>query len=108
MITIPEPEDRTEENGTRCTFLPYNSGAENDLAVRRAGLHDVSIDAGGRVSNKPIKWEYFSDTDRHSLFLFYRLLNNFRKNLPVFSTTNYSWSLSSPVKRLQLTGSEPA
>jgi glycosidase len=67
--------------------------------------YDVSIDEGGRVSNKPIKWEYFSDTDRHSLFLFYRLLNNFRKNLPVFSTTNYSWSLSSPAKRLQLNGS---
>jgi glycosidase len=67
--------------------------------------YDVSIDEGGRVSNKPIKWEYFSDTDRHSLFLFYRLLNSFRKNLPVFSTTNYSWSLASTTKRLQLTGS---
>ena len=67
--------------------------------------YDISIDDGGRVSNKPIKWEYFSDTDRHSLYLFYRLLNNFRKNLPVFSTTNYSWSLSSTTKRLQLTGS---
>jgi glycosidase len=67
--------------------------------------YDVSIDDGGRTSNKPIRWDYFSDTDRHSLFLFYRLLNNFRKNLPVFSTTNYSWSLSSPAKRLQLTGS---
>jgi hypothetical protein len=68
--------------------------------------YDVSIDAGGRVSEKPIKWEYFSEPDRHSLFLVYRLLNNFRKNLPVFSTNNYSWSLSSTAKRLQLIGSD--
>jgi glycosidase len=68
--------------------------------------YDISIDAGGRTSEKPIKWDYFSDHDRHSLFLFYRLLNNFRKNLPVFSTTNYSWSLASTAKRLQLTGSD--
>jgi len=68
--------------------------------------YDISIDDGGRTSNKPIKWDYFSDTDRHSLFLFYRLLNNFRKNLPVFSTSNYSWSLASTAKRFQLIGSD--
>jgi len=66
--------------------------------------YDISIDYGGRVSNKPIKWDYYSDTDRHRLYQFYRLLNYLKKNEEVFSTDNYSWSLSSPVKRLQLNG----
>jgi hypothetical protein len=66
--------------------------------------YDISIDYGGRVSNKPIKWDYYSDTDRHRLYQFYRLLNYLKKNEEVFSTDNYSWSLSSPMKRLQLNG----
>jgi glycosidase len=67
--------------------------------------YDISIDAGGRVSNKPILWNYYSDPDRHRLFLFYRLLNYLKKTQEVFSTDNYSWSLSSTMKRLQLNGS---
>lgn len=66
--------------------------------------YDISIDFGGRVSDKPIKWDYYSDSDRHRLFLFYKLLNYLRKTQEVFSTENYSWSLSSPMKRLQLNG----
>lgn len=68
--------------------------------------YDISIDYGGRLSNKPILWEYFSDPDRHRLFLFYKLLNNLRKNHPVFSTGNYTYSLSSSMKRLQLCGTD--
>jgi hypothetical protein len=68
--------------------------------------YDVNIDFGGRTSEKPIRWEYYSDADRHTLFLFYKMLNNFRKTLPVFSTTNYSYSLSSTAKRIQLIGAD--
>jgi glycosidase len=66
--------------------------------------YDISIDYGGRVSNKPIKWDYYSDIDRHRLYLFYKLLNYLKKTQEVFSTDNYSWSLSSPMKRLTLNG----
>jgi glycosidase len=64
--------------------------------------YDISIDAGGRTSEKPIKWDYFRDTDRYRLFLVYKLLNNLRETQPVFRTTTYSYSLSSPLKRIQL------
>jgi glycosidase len=64
--------------------------------------YDVSIDEGGRTSEKPIKWEYYSDEDRHRLYLTYKLLNDLRKNESVFRTTSYSWSLSTPQKWLQL------
>ena len=64
--------------------------------------YDISIDNGGRTSEKPIKWDYFLDFDRHRLFVIYKLLNNLRKTQPVFGTNNYSFSLSTPLKSLQL------
>jgi hypothetical protein len=64
--------------------------------------YDVSIDEGGRTGEKPIKWDYFSDEDRHRLYLTYKFLNNLRKSQPVFRTSNYSWSLSTPMKRFLL------
>jgi glycosidase len=68
--------------------------------------YDISIDYGGRISEKPILWDYYSQPERHRLFLFYKVLNNLRKNHPVFTTTSFTYSLSSPLKRLQLCGTD--
>ena len=67
--------------------------------------YDISINEGGRTSEKPIKWDYYSNPDRYHLFQTYRSLNNLRKTQEVFSTGTLSYSLSLPVKRLRLTGS---
>lgn len=64
--------------------------------------YDISINAGGRTSEKPIKWDYFLDADRHRTYLIYKLLNNLKTSQPVFSTTTYSYSLSTPLKSIQL------
>lgn len=64
--------------------------------------YDVSIDAGGRTSEKPLKWDYYLDPDRHRLYLIYKLLNDLRKTQPVFATYDDSYSLSTPLKQLQL------
>ncbi len=64
--------------------------------------YDVSIDAGGRTSEKPIRWDYYNDPDRHRLFVIYKLLNMLRKTQPVFSTSNYTYSLTATVKRIGL------
>ena len=66
--------------------------------------YDVSIDENGRTGEKPIKWDYYADEDRHQLYLTYKFLNDLRKSQPAFSTTGYSYSLSTPAKRLTLTG----
>jgi hypothetical protein len=66
--------------------------------------YDVSIDENGRTGEKPIKWDYYSDEDRHQLYLTYKFLNDLRKSQPAFSTSGYSYSLSTPAKRLTLTG----
>jgi 1,4-alpha-glucan branching enzyme len=63
--------------------------------------YDISIDEGGRLSEKPIKWDYYSDEDRHNLFLMYKFLIGLRNNQPAFSSANYSAMLTDPVKRLQ-------
>ncbi|MGB8490088.1 MAG: alpha-amylase family glycosyl hydrolase [Bacteroidales bacterium] len=64
--------------------------------------YDISIDSNGRTGEKPIKWDYFNDPDRHRLYLIYKLLNNLRTNHPAFGTDNYSYSLTTPLKSLQL------
>jgi 1,4-alpha-glucan branching enzyme len=66
--------------------------------------YDVSIEANGRTGEKPIKWDYYNDEDRHQLYLMYKFLNNLRKSQPALSTSVYSFSLSTPLKRLTLTG----
>jgi hypothetical protein len=64
--------------------------------------YDVSIDFGGRTSEKPIKWEYNLDPDRHRLYLIYKVLNNLRTSQPVFGTYDFSYSLTSSLKQLKL------
>jgi hypothetical protein len=66
--------------------------------------YDISIDENGRTGEKPIKWDYYSDEDRHQLYLTYKFLNDLRNNQPVLSTSTYTFALSTPMKRLTLTG----
>ena len=64
--------------------------------------YDVSIDFGGRTSEKPIKWDYNLDPDRHRLYLIYKVLNNLRASQPVFGTYDFSYSLTASLKQLKL------
>ena len=52
--------------------------------------YDYNIDFNGRVGNKPIKWDYFSDVNRKRLYNITRNLIHLRKTNSVFKTTNYS------------------
>jgi glycosidase len=65
--------------------------------------YDISIDENGRTGEKPIKWDYYSDEDRHQLYLTYKFLNDLRNSQPVLSSSSYSFALSTPMKRLTLT-----
>jgi len=65
--------------------------------------YDISIDQNGRTGEKPIKWDYFSDTKRQKLYRFYKVMNFLRTTEHVFQPgTTYTWSLSSATKRMQL------
>jgi hypothetical protein len=64
--------------------------------------YDVPINENGRTGEKPIRWDYFSDDYRNRLYRVYKLLINLRKTQPAFGTADYTYSLSSSSKRLQL------
>lgn len=64
--------------------------------------YDISIDTGGRVGQKPPKWDYLSDADRLKLFNVYATLINLKESEPVFSTTNYTLDLAGGVKKILL------
>lgn len=68
--------------------------------------YDVSINQNGRTGEKPIRWEYLSDDYRKRLYNIYRLLIKLRKTQPAFGTGDYTYSLSSSAKRLQLNGND--
>lgn len=64
--------------------------------------YDISINYNGRTGEKPLKWYYYYDTDHKHLYQVYSFLNSLRRNHEVFMTTDYSYLLSSILKRINL------
>ncbi|MCK4813474.1 MAG: T9SS type A sorting domain-containing protein, partial [Candidatus Marinimicrobia bacterium] len=73
--------------------------------------YDYSINYGGRLGNKPIKWEYYDEPDRKDVYNLYSIMNFLRANYPVFSngTTGVELSVGNGVagKRIKLSGAGP-
>ncbi len=65
--------------------------------------YDVSIDFNGRTGNKPVRWNYYNEGPRKRLFQVYSALINLRRTYPdVFSTTDFTASVSGIVKVIKL------
>lgn len=64
--------------------------------------YDISIDQGGRLGRKPIKWEYFQDPDRKRLYDLVSLINHWRVAEPVFGTTDFTTSFNGIIKSITL------
>ena len=64
--------------------------------------YDVSIDYNGRVGRKPVRWEYYEDADRKTLYDVYVDMCNLRINHPAFSTTDYTIDLTDHFKTVVL------
>jgi glycosidase len=65
--------------------------------------YDISIDENGRTGEKPIKWEYFNDTDRRNNYLIYKALIDLRKDESAcFQTNDYSMNVSGALKTITL------
>jgi 1,4-alpha-glucan branching enzyme len=64
--------------------------------------YDYSIDYNGRVGEKPIKWDYYTDTDRKNLYNNFAALVELKKNNPAFSSANYSLFQTGKLKRLNI------
>jgi 1,4-alpha-glucan branching enzyme len=68
--------------------------------------YDISINQNGRTGDKPIHWDYTADADRLNLHNVYARLVKMKTNNPVFTTTNFKYSLADAVKTIQLIGAD--
>ncbi|RZK92657.1 MAG: hypothetical protein EOO98_02350 [Pedobacter sp.] len=64
--------------------------------------YDISIDFNGRTGEKPIKWDYFTDPNRKTLYDAYSKFIKLKKNNSIFNTTNSAYSLTGGVKYIKL------
>ncbi len=62
--------------------------------------YDVSINYGGRLAPKPIRWNYYTEGPRSRLFKVWSALINLKKNYPAFSSDNFPMSVSGYLKRM--------
>jgi len=61
-----------------------------------------SIDYGGRLGEKPVRWDYVDNPSRTYLFRVMAKLIYLKKTYPIFRTTDFSYSLTGVTKWLKL------
>jgi len=62
-------------------------------------------DIGGddnRLTPKPIKWDYYGDWNRRSIYYVYSYLNKIRVEEPAFETEDFTLSVSGAMKKIHL------
>ena len=64
--------------------------------------YDKSIDENGRTGEKPILWNYYSNTQRRHLYSVYSMLIKLKKNNAVFASTDVQYSVNSAIKYIVL------
>jgi len=64
--------------------------------------YDYSIDYGCRVCAKPVRWDYFTDPNRYRLYSVYAALAHLKTSYDVFSTDDFTLSVTGPLKRINL------
>ncbi len=59
---------------------------------------DGTVSDNCRLSPKPVKWDYLENANRKQLYDTYSYLNQLKQEYPVFSTTDFTYSLNNAVK----------
>ena len=67
--------------------------------------YDISIDQNGRTGNKPILWNYFTESNRKDLYDTWSKLIKLKKQEPIFKTNNFTLDVANAngLKKIQLT-----
>ena len=68
--------------------------------------YDISIDQGGRVGEKPTKWEYLDNSNRLRLFDTYKALIDLREKYDVFTEGNFSWQPDGNYKSIHIANAD--
>jgi 1,4-alpha-glucan branching enzyme len=96
---LPTALDRIELNSVFLLPLP---GPKMIWQFGERG-YDISIDDfGGRLSEKPPRWEYLDNSDRTDLFQVVAQLNHLKQNFEEFSPENFDYNLSGQVRWYRL------
>ncbi len=64
--------------------------------------YDISIDFGGRVGNKPMKWNYFNEVERRKLYNTYAALINLKISQPAFRSDKVTLVTSAALKTITI------
>ncbi|PRY95818.1 alpha-amylase family glycosyl hydrolase [Marinilabilia salmonicolor] len=102
---VRELETAILRSAMASTFLMSIPGPKMIWQFGELG-YDVSIDDGGRLGQKPPKWDYQEDYARESLWNFYAEMIQLRKNHEVFATADFEMDVAGSVKRIALNGAE--
>ena len=67
--------------------------------------YDISIDFNGRVGNKPILWNYFTELDRKAIYDTWSTLIKLKQQVPIFKTDNFTLDVDNAngLKKIHLT-----
>ncbi|MCL2103683.1 MAG: alpha-amylase family glycosyl hydrolase, partial [Kiritimatiellaeota bacterium] len=77
-----------------------------DYSINACPDGTISSNDRCRTSNKAIRWDYFQDPSRRNLYNHYATILQLRQKYDVFSTTDFSTSLSGVVKSVTLRSSD--
>ncbi len=73
-----------------------------DYSINRC--EDGSNNESCRTHPKPIRWDYYYNVNRYSLYSVYAALNYLKQTEPAFSTTDFQLSVSGALKSIHLNG----
>lgn len=69
--------------------------------------YDISIDQGGRVSPKPVKWDYLANPSREKLNQVMETLIKLKKTYPIFRTSDVTFAGMNTLTKQMMLKSEP-
>ena len=71
-----------------------------DLSINTCS--DGTTNDGCRTAAKPVRWEYYQDTDRRKLYKVYAELIKLKTTVPAFASSDFTTDFGGVVKRLTL------
>jgi pullulanase/glycogen debranching enzyme len=98
VMNIPTGLSREE---MASVFLMSSPGPKMLWQFEELG-YDISINQNGRLGDKPILWNYKLDANRNHLYGVYAKMIRMKTKNTAFSTTNFQYSLTGPVKFVEL------
>lgn len=64
----------------------------------------TTIEPGCRTAAKPVRWDYYSNSNRLYTYKVVSAINQLKRTQPIFSTTNFNLDVGGTGKRIRLNG----